>query len=133
MVSASGGDGACVAHCHLCDRERRCLQCADGYYWVGYNCVPSCASHNNQCCDRNRFVATCAVDATSSASECNAVRSNCYSIRWAKWKWEYYCGYVGRYCSSETNPSIMVSKKIFLHTSRDSKILEIQIKFPQPT
>ena len=112
VVSARGGAGACVPHCHLCDQERRCLQCQDGYFWVGYNCVPSCQNRGNQCCDRNRFVATCAANATSSAAQCYSAQSNCYRSWWYSWYW-YYCGPTGRYCYSETNPTKMVGENFW--------------------
>ena len=69
-VSANGGDGSCVDHCSSCDAERRCLQCAPGYFWVGYNCVSSCQDPNNQCCYISNTHHECYGDSGYSTSLC---------------------------------------------------------------
>ena len=38
VVSASGGDGACVPHCQECKEQRRCTKCESGYSWKNYQC-----------------------------------------------------------------------------------------------
>ena len=39
IVSASGGDGACVPHCSSCKEKRRCVACSGGYVWRNYQCL----------------------------------------------------------------------------------------------
>ena len=41
MVSASGGDGACVPGCQECKEQRRCAKCNSGYTWDNYQCLSS--------------------------------------------------------------------------------------------
>ena len=43
VISASGGDGACVPHCRSCKEKRRCVACNRGYVWKNYQCL----SHSN--------------------------------------------------------------------------------------
>ena len=38
VVSASGGDGACVPYCTSCKEKRRCVRCLSGYYLQNYQC-----------------------------------------------------------------------------------------------
>ena len=38
MISASGGDGACVPGCSVCKEKRRCIKCKNGYTWKKYQC-----------------------------------------------------------------------------------------------
>ncbi|KAL8620488.1 hypothetical protein ACOMHN_056880 [Nucella lapillus] len=51
VMRASGGGGACVPHCAVCDAERRCLACAPHYSLVRQACITEgCRRNYPACC-----------------------------------------------------------------------------------
>lgn len=113
LVSANGGDGACIPHCLKCDAERRCVQCTDGYFWTGYNCVPSCQFQTNRCCSYTALVQGC-LASSSNLTECTMPSANCW---WHNnnWFWNH-CSDDYRYCKEETNVVKMVNLMHIMHT-----------------